>query len=170
MSGTCAGSEIRIALVTGSTQDGMAFGDAADQFFSVAVSPTDVVADEMLPDCGVITDLSGTTGAWSCNNPVGYAELYGTMLTGSAVTFAGVTASSPTINRILVYMSGVAGVSDYLIGQFTTDKCYQPVSIVPDGDDITINWAYQNYSCWGSSGSFNLPQGYGLFRWPFSTY
>ena len=66
-----------------------------------------------------------------------------TCLTGTLeaddVTFSTVTTSQ-TVQHVVVYQDGTAGVNDYLIAHYGNDAAGSPINITTNGGSITITW------------------------------
>jgi len=103
-----------VALMT----DGYTY-DEKDQFYF------EIMADEATSGGGnqLLTNITCLTGTLEADD----------------VTFTTVTTSQ-TVQHVVIYQDGTAGVNDYLIAHYGNDAAGSPINITTNGGSITITW------------------------------
>ena len=145
------GGRLKCALVTDdyTPKSGQVFFDADDNTTTFAGSPqwkgslssSWVKNDMYIPDA--ILTASWNQVPWHSHKPLGYQRPI-CATSGSSTVFVGTTPDpAVTISCLVLYLEqSDEGLprDDYLVAFYRKDHLDQDIDIVPDGDDITINW------------------------------
>lgn len=117
------GGTSKIALVSNGYDP-----QGSDEFYNTAIgAPGYEVASAILTGQSIIGDTPFTV----CTGCAAFIA--------NDITFTGI-APDLLVDKIVIYKNGTSGVDDYVLAYIESGSAGNPINIVTDGNDITINW------------------------------